>query len=155
MVCWLANAVVAIPVVFMPQAVLLSRFQKKVEPPPFSAVITDRDIISSEEAIDAREERDGSEEDAKASDENKPGANNSDCITKEKECTNFMADKYGQGSDTMLMSTQVTQEEKNYAQANLKFYLGKDILKPGKISTSKDNDDCITLKSEWNPSSEV
>ncbi|XP_071530293.1 uncharacterized protein [Panulirus ornatus] len=155
-VCWLANAVVAIPVVLMPQAIFLSRFQKKCgSPPPISTFITDRDIVSSEEAIDPREERDGCEGQAKASDV--AGTDKGDAIPRGKDCPNFMAVEYGQDSrDAVFMSpTQLPAEGKNYAQANLKFYLGTDILKHGKMSSSANDDERITLKNDWNPNSEV
>ncbi|KAG7155662.1 uncharacterized protein LOC121854748 [Homarus americanus] len=154
-VCWLANVVAAIPVVFMPLAVFLSRPQKHVGT-PVDLVIVSPELVTPEsegkidekpcDLITIKQTSDDNQQKVSTSDYDEIGDSNSGYITDEGK-RNFTIEEYVEDTDNVLLTS--TQVDDNYVRDNLEFYLGTDILKNSRKSTPKDDDKCMILEEEW------
>lgn len=129
--CWLANMVVAIPVVFLPLAVFLSR-------PEDPDSCTGYDIFSNDpENTDAATEKHHGQQCTEMEVQNEAKEDIS-CKLAVKSVGMSPVGKAVVSSDILKDAS----EKGSQARENLKFYLGTDILKP-----KKEDEVCILTKS--------
>lgn len=127
-VCWLANMVVAIPVVFMPLAVFLSRPE---EHNGFTVYNVFENDAENTEAIEEKHYMDQSTE------------TEIECDAEDVCCKFTTVDILPEGRVFVSLDAP---EKGSQAKENLKFYLGTDIFKP-----KKEDEVCILGKSCHTP----
>lgn len=146
LVCSLANVVVAIPVVFIPLAIFLSRPRKNVDQTPIGIISVSHEVVTEDVSVKDKPDVAVSREACNTSGK-KFSEDNIKTVEIEGTCDlhiEIVDTEITGAENTITNYASPEQKDKNIIRDNLKFYLGTDILN----RKNTEDDECMILSAD-------